>query len=75
MLRLWRIIQHWSQGDRRCHTDEKMDSLKRSGAQAVLSSRPGCMLYLADDIRRKRMSLEVMHISRLTKSDVMENIS
>jgi hypothetical protein len=50
-----------------------MDSLKRSGANAVLSSCLGCVLYLALDIRRKRMSLEVMPISRLKKKDVMEN--
>jgi glycolate oxidase iron-sulfur subunit len=55
--------------------DKKMDSLKRSGAQAVLSSCPGCMLYLAHGIRRKRMFLEVMPISRLTKGDFMENIN
>jgi glycolate oxidase iron-sulfur subunit len=55
--------------------DKKMDSLKRSGALAVVTLCPGCMAYLAHGIRRKRMSLEVMPVSRLKKNDVMENFN
>jgi hypothetical protein len=39
-----------------------------------ISSYQGCMLYFAHDTRRKEMSLEVMHIRRMTRGDVMENI-
>ncbi len=47
--------------------NKKIDPLKSPGAQVVLSSCPGCTLYLADDIRRKGISLEIMQISRLTR--------
>lgn len=47
--------------------DKKMESLKRSGAQAVVTSCPGCMLYLAHGIRRNQLPVKVMHISRLSR--------
>lgn len=47
--------------------DKKMASLKRSGAQAVVTSCPGCMLYLSHGIRRNKLPVQVMHISRLTR--------
>jgi len=47
--------------------DKKMESLKRSGAQTVVTSCPGCMLYLAHGIRRNKLPVKVMHISRLTR--------
>jgi glycolate oxidase iron-sulfur subunit len=43
----------------------KMASVKRSGAQAIVTSCPGCTLQLLDGVRRHGLSVEVMHISRL----------
>jgi len=48
---------------------KKMESIKKSGAQAVATSCPGCMLYLADGVRRNRLPVKVMHISRLMRGD------
>jgi glycolate oxidase iron-sulfur subunit len=48
---------------------KKMESIKKSGAQAVVTSCPGCMFFLAHGIRRNRLPVEVMHISRLTRGD------
>jgi glycolate oxidase iron-sulfur subunit len=46
---------------------KKMESIKRSGAQAVVTSCPGCMFYLAHGVKRYKLPVEVMHISRLTR--------
>lgn len=43
----------------------KMQSIARTGAQAVVTSCPGCLIQLRDGARRHRLSLEVMHISQL----------
>jgi glycolate oxidase iron-sulfur subunit len=44
---------------------EKMLSVKRSGAQAVVTSCPGCTIQLLDGVRRYGPPVAVMHISRL----------
>jgi len=44
---------------------QKMDSVKRTGAQAIVTSCPGCTIQLLDGVRRHGLSVEVMHISRL----------
>jgi glycolate oxidase iron-sulfur subunit len=48
---------------------KKVESIKNSGAQAVVTSCPGCMFYLAHGIKRNHLPVEVMHISRLTRGD------
>jgi len=48
---------------------KKMESIKKSGAQAVVTSCPGCMFYLSDGVRRNRLPVKVMHISRLMRGD------
>jgi glycolate oxidase iron-sulfur subunit len=48
---------------------KKMESIKKSGAQAVVTSCPGCMFYLAHGVRRNHLPVKVMHISRLTRGD------
>jgi len=48
---------------------KKMESIKKSGAQAVVTSCPGCMFYLSHGIKRSRLPVEVMHISKLTKGN------
>jgi len=44
---------------------QKMGSAKRTGAQAIVTSCPGCTMQLLDGVRRHGLSMEVMHISRL----------
>jgi glycolate oxidase iron-sulfur subunit len=44
---------------------KKMDSIKKTGAQIVVTSCPGCMFHLADGMRRHRLPVKVMHISKL----------
>lgn len=44
---------------------QKMESVKRTGAQAIVTSCPGCTMQLLDGVRRHGLSVEVMHISRL----------
>jgi len=46
---------------------KKMECIKKSGAQTVVTSCPGCMFYLAHGVRRNRLPVQVMHISRLTR--------
>jgi glycolate oxidase iron-sulfur subunit len=46
----------------------KMESAKRTGAQAIVTSCPGCTMQLLDGVRRHGLSVEVMHISRLFSS-------
>jgi glycolate oxidase iron-sulfur subunit len=48
---------------------KKMESIKASGAQAVVTSCPGCMFFLADGVRRNRLSVKVLHISKLMRGD------
>jgi len=48
---------------------KKMDSIKKSGAQAVVTSCPGCMFYLSHGVRRNRLPVEVVHISRLMRGN------
>lgn len=43
----------------------KMQSIKKTGAQAVVTSCPGCLLQLWDGVRRHGLPVDVMHISQL----------
>jgi glycolate oxidase iron-sulfur subunit len=43
----------------------KMESAKKTGAQAIVTSCPGCTMQLLDGARRHGLSVEIMHISRL----------
>ncbi len=43
----------------------KMDAIKKSGAQKVVTACPGCMIQLMDGARRYGIPLEVMHLSEL----------
>lgn len=44
---------------------KKMDAIQDSGAQAVITSCPGCMIQLMDGVRRYGMDTRVLHISEL----------
>ena len=44
---------------------KKMESIKKTGAQIVVTSCPGCLIQLRDGARRHGLPIEVMHISQL----------
>jgi glycolate oxidase iron-sulfur subunit len=43
----------------------KMQSIARTGAEAVVTSCPGCLIQLMDGVRRHKLPVKVMHISQL----------
>ena len=44
---------------------QKMESVRKTGAQAIVTSCPGCTVQLLDGVRRHGLSVDVLHISRL----------
>jgi glycolate oxidase iron-sulfur subunit len=46
---------------------KKMESIKKTGAQIVVTSCPGCLIQLRDGARRHGLPIEVMHISQLIR--------
>jgi glycolate oxidase iron-sulfur subunit len=46
---------------------KKMESIKKTGAQIVVTSCPGCLIQLRDGARRHGLPVEVMHISQLIR--------
>jgi len=47
--------------------DKKMESIKSTGADIVVSSCPGCEIQLIDGAIRNKMPVKVMHIMELLK--------
>ena len=47
--------------------DKKMQNIKNSGAQIVVTSCPGCLIQLRDGVRRNNLPVKVMHISELMR--------
>jgi len=45
--------------------EKKINSIENTGADAVITSCPGCLMYLADGIRRHRLPIKVLHIAQL----------
>ena len=45
--------------------EKKMKSIARTGAEAVVTSCPGCLIQLMDGVRRHNLPVKVMHISEL----------
>jgi glycolate oxidase iron-sulfur subunit len=45
--------------------DKKMQNIKNTGAQIVVTSCPGCLIQLKDGVRRNNLPVKVMHISEL----------
>jgi glycolate oxidase iron-sulfur subunit len=45
--------------------DKKIASLKKTGADALITACPGCIIQLSDACRRNGLSVDVMHISEL----------
>ncbi len=50
--------------------NKKMQSIIKTGAQAVVTSCPGCIIQLRDGVRRLGLSIEVMHISQLLHGQI-----
>ncbi len=49
---------------------QKMSSVKRTGAQAIVTSCPGCTIQLLDGAKRFGPTVPVIHISRLLANSV-----
>ena len=56
------------------HTDiggviqsKKMESIKKTGADIVVTSCPGCMMNLFNGIQKNKLPVNVLHISQLIK--------
>jgi glycolate oxidase iron-sulfur subunit len=47
--------------------DKKMQSIKNTGAQIVVTACPGCLIQLRDGVKRAGLPVEVMHISELMR--------
>ena len=47
--------------------DKKIASLKKTGADVLVTACPGCILQLSEACRRNGLSVEVMHISELLR--------
>jgi glycolate oxidase iron-sulfur subunit len=48
--------------------EKKINAIAKTGAEAVVTSCPGCLMYLADGIRRNKLPVKVLHIAQLLKS-------
>jgi glycolate oxidase iron-sulfur subunit len=49
--------------------DKKMQNIKNTGAQIVVTSCPGCLIQLRDGVRRNNLPVKVMHISELLRNN------
>lgn len=47
--------------------DKKMESIKKTGADTVVTSCPGCMIQLMHGARRRRLPIDIMHISQVVR--------
>ncbi|MGD9117565.1 MAG: (Fe-S)-binding protein, partial [Dehalococcoidia bacterium] len=47
--------------------DKKVESIKSTGADIVVSSCPGCEIQLIDSLLRHKVPVKVMHIMELIK--------
>jgi len=45
--------------------DKKIEAIKRTGAQAVITSCPGCLMYIMNGVKRHGLPVKVMHIAQL----------
>jgi glycolate oxidase iron-sulfur subunit len=44
---------------------KKMESIRKTKAQIVATSCPGCLIQLMDGVRRHGLDVEVVHMSQL----------
>jgi len=44
---------------------KKMEAIKKTNAQVVVTSCPGCLIQLMDGVRRHQLPIKVMHIAQL----------
>ena len=45
--------------------ERKIETIRETGADAVVTSCPGCMIQLQDHLLRKKMDQKVLHIIEL----------
>ena len=45
--------------------EKKIHAIKKTGADAVVTSCPGCQMYIAHGIRRHKLSVKTLHIAEL----------
>ena len=50
--------------------DKKIQNIKNSGAQIVVTSCPGCLIQLRDGVRRNKLPVKIMHISELIRGQI-----
>jgi glycolate oxidase iron-sulfur subunit len=44
---------------------KKIEAIQKTGADAVVTSCPGCLMYLAHGIRRHNLCVKILHIAEL----------
>jgi len=47
--------------------EKKIATIENTGADAVVTSCPGCLMYLAHGIRRHKLPVKVLHIAELVR--------
>jgi glycolate oxidase iron-sulfur subunit len=55
--------------------DKKMQSIKNTGAQVVVTACPGCLIQLKDGVKRAGLPVKVMHISELLTNNQDSSIN
>jgi len=45
--------------------EKKINAIKKTGADAVVTSCPGCLMYLAHGVQRHKLAVKVLHIAEL----------
>jgi glycolate oxidase iron-sulfur subunit len=53
--------------------DKKMQNIKNTGAQIVVTSCPGCLIQLKDGVKRNNLPVKVMHISELMRNNKLNS--
>ena len=45
--------------------DEKIENIKKTGAEAIIVSNPGCLIQIKSRIKKHGLEMEVLHIVEL----------
>ena len=49
--------------------DKKALAIKKTGAEAVITTCPGCRMQIVDALKRNGMAQQVLHIAELLEPD------
>jgi glycolate oxidase iron-sulfur subunit len=55
--------------------DEKMENIRKTGADAIIAPNPGCMLQIKSGIRKHNLDMEVLHIAELIDRAYLEDLA